>query len=602
MFSATGGYYFGLAFYMLHHENCDTITLKGTCPTQSAPSTVYTSHPSALPSCDSDSGGTSTGACQDTFGNAFNLTYDTQLVGSISQRIPAASLDSCLISCDGFAGCIAVDFVDGDCSLLDAVAGTEAVAYNNIKRAVAAMRLPGVATIYTAKQATTPPAITTVVSYRDRTITVGGATQYANGSTATSESATVTSTSTIIAIETSVRSTQLVLEHTTTQLSSIYTTIYITYTATAQIAFDIDLATGLKQFMPLQADTIQQLQRQPLKAYLMTPKPSNYTATLVQPTTFTQNITQVIPYTVGSSDLDYLQSSGGYSAPTITAMVTISPGHTQSPITPITTSVTATLTSTDSTLHWKRDSFHRRTRDISGEMTTKKQKRQQSLFSAALVPTPASVSGWPRCIVSEACASIATGTSTLTITTSLPPLPPDATQTVTQTIATESASCAVPVQDPAYTAFTPIWGTWSGDTVEFNPAEIPQDAIALNLPFTLCFAGFCNSMVYVYTYGQIILQEQTTPTGSNNIQIAGLVGAFGGDSSNIGIGNYGVFYRVAGIPGNRSVTFAWYLGTVGDPSALNHFTITMFESEPVAQFKYYGTFPILYHTSWALQQ
>jgi len=124
-----------------------------------------------------------------------------------------------------------------------------------------------------------------------------------------------------------------------------------------------------------------------------------------------------------------------------------------------------------------------------------------------------------------------------------------------------------------------------------NPVPVPRDdtiGYSLQLPLTICFAGKCNSMVYIYGYGQIIIQEQTTPAGSNNIQIVAMAGLSQSDEIAIGVGNYGIFYRVAGPPGNRSVTFAWYMNTAGDSSAKNHFTITMFESRPVAQYKYYG--------------
>lgn len=49
----------------------------------------------------------------------------------------------------------------------------------------------------------------------------------------------------------------------------------------------------------------------------------------------------------------------------------------------------------------------------------------------------------------------------------------------------------------------------------------------------------------------------------------------------------GVFYRIAGSVGARSLVVSWYAGTFEQGAEQNHFTVTFFENAQVAQLKYY---------------
>lgn len=228
----------------------------------------------------------------------------------------------------------------------------------------------------------------------------------------------------------------------------------------------------------------------------------NYTTTFVQTTVFTttQNVTQSIPYTVAQSDVDYLMVSGtdfcssfiGAVMPTQTATATITPDYdaTQTFFETTTTSSDYGSMYTDPALQWKRavstaaeatptytpvayvppysavilgyyqlpinrPSNGSEPAELAARMRSP-QKRQAPPQYAGPVPTPASISGWPQCLVSQACAQVTTGISTSVTTAST--FLPTATTTITQITVSiiPTASCVEPAEDPAYTAFTPI--------------------------------------------------------------------------------------------------------------------------------------------------
>lgn len=126
-----------------------------TCPTMSATSTVYTNHPSALPPCNGTAG--VSGQCLDAYSNPFDVAYGVQYSGDVVRSLPASDIDTSLTYCDESTSCMAVDLVNGMCSLLSYVSGTKPGAGGKVKRqnseamsTVAAARPAGVATVYTA--------------------------------------------------------------------------------------------------------------------------------------------------------------------------------------------------------------------------------------------------------------------------------------------------------------------------------------------------------------------------------------------------------------------------------------------------------------------
>lgn len=159
------------------------ITQTSTCPVETpdsasvAPSLIYTSQPSVpLPLCNSTSDNSQSGkSCQDSFGNTFNLAADgVQLTGDVARQISAADFNACLLSCDQTPGCVAANYIDGSCTLLNSVTGQEPISYGIAGRAAAAFRPSGVNTVYTTGQnlpTSTAAATTTVFSYQNFTVT-----------------------------------------------------------------------------------------------------------------------------------------------------------------------------------------------------------------------------------------------------------------------------------------------------------------------------------------------------------------------------------------------------------------------------------------------
>ncbi|GAB1744258.1 hypothetical protein NU219Hw_g1405t1 [Hortaea werneckii] len=687
----------------------------------------------------------------------FNLVADgVQLTGDVARQISAADFNTCLLSCDQTPGCVAANYIDGSCTLLNSVTGQEPIFYGIAGRAAAAFRPPGVNMVYTtgldvptSKAAATttvfsyqnftvtsnpstcgftsfstatvtkssfgsslncsmPPAstvtsssveTTTVVSYQDAQSNILTVTSFLPTSINASDILTVTSflpttinascpaaplnlptsqptatltvtaslanlscpavqnlTSIDIAIPTvtttttitftqlgnttyqnltlaadthtlpaetltafettreyttvlltstetltSVRETQSVLNNTITQTSQIYTTVFITNTVTTSTEAFVTATINntILSIPPAQTETT-------------TPPASNYTTTFVQTTVLTENVTQSVPYTIGPSEVSYLEASGaefcssfmGYAAPTNTRTATFTPeiatqtaGTTQ-----FVTSGVATVT--ENTIRWKRDIASTtptyRTIDYvppysavilattqlpitaasNGTEPLTVRLRMQKRQDPYVVPTPTSIVGWPKCLISQACAQVATGVSSAEQTTTLPAETSTLVQTATSGVA--SASCVVPAQDPAYTSFTPIWGEWSGDTLGNNPSPHYQEEAVIQLPFPVCLAGYCSSVITVGTDGYIVYNDATT----NSLV---LLNAFTWQGGGLYIypGVNGVFYRIAGPVGARSLVFSWYAGTFDQGAEQNHFTITLFENAQVAQLKYY---------------
>ncbi|RMY78687.1 hypothetical protein D0862_13319 [Hortaea werneckii] len=350
----------------------------------------------------------------------------------------------------------------------------------------------------------------------------------------------------------------------------------------------------------------------PAQTETTTPPASNYTTTLMQTTVLTENVTQPVPYTIGPSEVSYLETSGAefcssfmsYAAPTNTRtaiftpeMATQTTGTTQ-----FVTSGVATITG--STVRWKRDIASTTptyqtvdyvppysavilattqlpiTAASNGTEPLTVRLRMQKRQDPYVVPTPISIVGWPKCLLSQACAQVATGISSAEQTTTLPAETSTLVQTATSVVA--SASCVVPAQDPAYTSFTPIWGEWSGDTLGDNPSPHHQEEAVIQLPFPVCLGGYCSPVITVGTDGYIVYNDATT----NSLV---LLNAFTWQGGGLYIypGVNGVFYRIAGPVGARSLVFSWYAGTFDQGAEQNHFTITLFENAQVAQLKYY---------------
>ncbi|KAK3634957.1 hypothetical protein LTR56_005793 [Elasticomyces elasticus] len=140
-------------------------------------------------------------------------------------------------------------------------------------------------------------------------------------------------------------------------------------------------------------------------------------------------------------------------------------------------------------------------------------KRQQVQPYASPIPTLGSLLvGWPACLVSQACAQVATGVLATTISTSIPTSTAVVTQTTTETYAT--ASCVAPAEDPAYTAFTPIWGAWNGDSMDPNNPNGGAYMVetAIQLPFSICLGGYCSSVLTVGTDGYVYYNDDATST------------------------------------------------------------------------------------------
>jgi hypothetical protein len=161
--------------------------------------TVYASQPaSSLPPCSSAGSGSTNSSCQDANGNEFNVTYGTLYNGNVASSTATPDVDTCLHDCDQTSGCIAVNWVNGTCSLLSSVTGTQPVAFGNAqaRETVAAMRPSDVTTTYTAPTSTTTqqvPVTTTVVSTASPVTTTAYSTivSYANGTAAAQPSPSI---------------------------------------------------------------------------------------------------------------------------------------------------------------------------------------------------------------------------------------------------------------------------------------------------------------------------------------------------------------------------------------------------------------------------
>jgi hypothetical protein len=112
------------------------------------------------------------------------------------------------------------------------------------------------------------------------------------------------------------------------------------------------------------------------------------------------------------------------------------------------------------------------------------------------IPTPTSIVGWPACLVSQACVQVATGvyTSMTTTTAPIPTVTETTTTTSTPILTTLVGTCTLPSEYPAYTSFTPIWGNWSGDTVQNNPQGASTGLLrTFNSHFQSVWAGYATA-------------------------------------------------------------------------------------------------------------
>ncbi|RMY55273.1 hypothetical protein D0863_13360 [Hortaea werneckii] len=404
----------------------------------------------------------------------------------------------------------------------------------------------------------------------------------------------LTSTETL----TSVRGTQSVLNNTITQTSQIYTTVFVTNTVTTSTEAFVTATINntILSIPPAQTETT-------------VPPASNYTTTLMQTTVLTENVTQSVPYTIGPSEFSYLEASGAefcssFMSPTNTRTATFTPemATQTAETTQLVTSGVATVTG--DTIRWKRglpsttptyqtvdyvppySAVILATTQLpikapsNGSEPLAVRLRMQKRQDPYVVPTPTSIVGWPKCLISQACAQVATGVSSAEQTTTLPAETSTLVQTATSVVA--SASCVVPAQDPAYTSFTSIWGEWSGDTLGDNRETHYQEEAIIQLPFPVCLGGYCSAVITVGTDGYIVYYDATT----NSLVV---LNAFTWQGSDLYIypGANGVSYRIAGPVGARSLVFSWYAGTYEQGAEQNHFTITLFENAQVAQLKYY---------------
>ncbi|RMY56637.1 hypothetical protein D0864_13618 [Hortaea werneckii] len=338
-----------------------------------------------------------------------------------------------------------------------------------------------------------------------------------------------------------------------------------------------------------------------------------YTTVFLNSTeTLTSTETTIPPASNYTTTLIYFEASGAefcssfmsYAAPTNTRTTTLTPemATQTAETTQFVTSGVATVTG--NTIRWKRDIASTTatyqtvdyvppysavilattqlpiTARSNGTEPLAVRLRMQKRQDPYVVPTPTSIVGWPKCLISQACAQVATGVSSAQQTTTFPAETSTLVQTATSVVA--SSSCVVPAQDPAYTSFTPIWGEWSGDTLGDNRETHYQEEAIIQLPFPVCLGGYCSPVITVGTDGYIVYNDATT----NSLVV---LNAFTWQGSGLYIypGANGVFYRIAGPVGARSLVFSWYAGTYEQGAEQNHFTITLFENAQVAQLKYY---------------
>lgn len=269
------------------------------------------------------------------------------------------------------------------------------------------------------------------------------------------------------------------------------------------------------------------------------------------------------------SDINYLASSGsdfctsliGYSAPTVTSTITVTPAvatdletTTISTITSlITSNPTATVTAD---FQWKKrdasndsvlvdtevpnvlsnvvnvqtvanlpansaivlDSFVATVSLSNGTLPTDAPSniiaKRGVLTARAAIATPASVASWPLSRLSEACSDVATGTFTVSTTTTLPTV---TTTVYSSAIATTTLqACVVPSQVADYKAFTPVWGVWNGDSVGDLGYSVAYAEKTLQIPFEMTIGGQSSNVITVGTNGYvspwqaIFLESKTT--------------------------------------------------------------------------------------------
>jgi hypothetical protein len=191
------------------------------------------------------------------------------------------------------------------------------------------------------------------------------------------------------------------------------------------------------------------------------------------------------------------------------------------------------------------------------------------------VATPANVAGWAATRISEACSAVATGTSTSVSVTVAPT--PVTTTTATNVATTTLQACVVPTTAAGYKDFIPIWGRWSDGQIQDNQYSVSGSEASVQLPFPVTISGQTSNSIRVGTNGYIAI-------GSAHLY------AFAGQGSGLYIygGRNGVFYRIAGDVGSRTVVVSWYAGTYNYGHQQNHFTVTLFENRPgYVQYKYY---------------
>ncbi|KAH0378942.1 hypothetical protein KCU92_g8453, partial [Aureobasidium melanogenum] len=333
------------------------------------------------------------------------------------------------------------------------------------------------------------------------------------------------------------------------------------------------------------------------------------------------------------SDINYLASSGSdfctslisYAAPTVTSTVTVTPDvATDIETTTFSTStqlITANPTTTFvADFHWRKrdasndsvlaeteatgvlsnvvdvqtvanvpansavvlDSFVATVSLSNGTVPTDAPSniiaKRGLLTARAAIATPASVASWPLSRLSEACSDVATGTVTVSTTTTLPTVTTTVYSSVVAAAATTLQACIIPSQLADYQAFTPIWGTWNGDSVGDAGSPFASSEQTLQLPFQMTIGGQSSSVISVGTNGYLKI--------GSYVQLI----AFAGQGSYLyGYGgNNGIFYRITGEEGSRAIVFSWYMGTVRWGHQQNHFTITYFEDRPgEVQYKYY---------------
>ncbi|KAK4556931.1 hypothetical protein LTR86_005912 [Recurvomyces mirabilis] len=173
----------------------------------------------------------------------------------------------------------------------------------------------------------------------------------------------------------------------------------------------------------------------------------------------------------------------------------------------------------------------------------------------------------------------------VTQTTALPSSTVTATNIYTSTTDRVATTCTAEAEDPAYTAFTPIYGTWDTDMPGVNPSNIYGGSTSktIALPWQMCLGNYCSASIDVWSNGYFIYNDVATgqkvlvqPFGSQD----GGLEYFQGQRQ-------GVYYRITGSPGNQSLVVSWYADNYGQRGELNHFTTTYFQNTGIVQFKYY---------------